>query len=798
MQLTVPAALQGVRYGPGLPACDSPIASLGWPEMSAVHRKKTALPALRRAERSRRFVPALALALGAAALGPAVVAADASTAPSTTTVIRRGALEVVTTVQLDSTILAAVGLQIGAVTTSAATPEPLAGSLISIEAPSFAAVRPGSLTLRMSRGGVLRGFAGRLRHHGGFRLSGAAGSYDFSALVLRPGARPTDLELLDAGGRALLGTAGAQWQLDAEGGQLRYLNADLRILPAFARRLGDPRLANVTVGALALDASFAPALWDRKGSDPCADWSGEVDVALIGMDAVGQAPGSTAVGGRVVVVPSVRLKNVGTANVPWYTKFSSPAPPYNNDQHPFLVWQMVREAGGVLEPLGRSDLKHAFATGNENCNPGACSSNSQILGRGCEDPYDINSNTWISALGPRAEVTASTGIWAHCNEPAPGTASHFDQAAPFCVQDFFGAGENAHTHGMRVAEASLQAPVPPVSPLRYFVEAFYVIRDDVNIFNTMGYRQVTPALSGSLWTFTFAAPYAQGPAINAWVNPAAPGPGADNRVLDTGQGRVQLAVRTTDLGAGKRRFAYALQNHDFDRRVDSFHVPFDTAGVLIENVAYVDGDAFADNDWTWTVDAGGITWTLPDTPPAAASPPAPLDFASLVSFRFDSDQAAAPALAELGAFEGSAPTQLSIQTLAPASGAPPAVDFYTLPPCRLLDTQTLPGGPAPIATGVAHVLDVVGVAACGVPSGAGAVALNVTVIGAPSAGEVALHSAGITAPPSVVAFRAGSTRANNAIVQLSLAGRLKIRPSLAGGGTVHLIVDVVGYLAPAP
>jgi hypothetical protein len=392
----------------------------------------------------------------------------------------------------------------------------------------------------------------------------------------------------------------------------------------------------------------------------------------------------------------------------------------------------------------------------------------------------------------------------------PNTPSHFDQVAPFCVPDFSGAGETAHTHGMKVAESALLPPVPAVAPLRYFVEAFYVVRDDVDIFNTMGHREVTPAKAGPAFPWTFAFPagtaYAQGPAINAWVDPAAPGPNADNRVLDTGEGRLQLAVRVTDLGGGRRRYAYALQNHDFDRRLDSFRVPFDAAQALIENVAYADGDAFADNDWTWTADAGGITWTLPDSPPASASPPAELDFATLIAFRFDSDQAAAPAEAALGVVAGTAFSQLRVATLAPAGGAPAATGFHTLTPCRLLDTRALPGGPAPVAASEARELDVVGAAACGVPAGATAVALNVTVTGAAGGGELAIDPAGTPAPPGVVSFGPGTTRANNAVVRLSLEGTLKIRPSLATAGAVHtgavhtgavhVIVDVVGYFAP--
>lgn len=520
---------------------------------------------------------------------------------------------------------------------------------------------------------------------------------------------------------------------------------------------------------------------------PCGDWSGVIDVGLVDMAGVSQVD-IGMVNGRsvVVVVPSAELRNVGTANVPWFAKFTNLAqPPY--DQHPFLAWQMLRAGGGALEPIGRSDLKHAFMTENAGCDPGACT-DPHILGPGCADNYGVGSNNFFAALGPRAEVTASTGTWAHCG----GIPTHFDTNGD-CTQDFFGSGENSFTHGMKVAETDLQ-----VAGATYFVEAFYIVRGDTDIFNSMGYLQVVPA-KPSIWTFTTAGSYVQGPAIDAWVNPAAPGPGADNRLLDTGEGHVQLAVRVTDVpgSPGRRRFAYALQNHDFDRRIRSFHVPFNTSVGVIENIAYADGDGFAANDWTGTADATGVTWTAPGTSFAPPTPPAELDFASLVSFRFDSDQAAEPAEARLGVLEAGppgSPAELRLQTLAPATGEIPPGGFYTLAPCRLLDTRIQPGGP--IASGTVREIDVAA-AACGVPAGATAVALNVTVIGSPSSGEVAVYSAGPPATAGTVSFGPGATRANNAVALLTLDGKLRIRPSLSGGaGSTHVVVDVVGYFAP--
>lgn len=734
------------------------------------------------------FALVSALALGALPGRAAAQAAPQGAAATASWEI----LDVVTTIGLDTETLLKLGLETAAIEASVRGHAPHPLSVVREDAPSFwAADGPIGLRVVVAWDGF-RGFEGRpLRHRGGFRFSGAR-AFDLSGLVLRPGSgKATTLEFVDAAGVALLTTADAQWELDAKSGLLSYLNADVRILPALAARLGDARYAGMTVGVLDVDATLKAGPLPASppvgitAPPPCGDWSGNVDVGLVNMSSIAQA-GIATVNGRsvVVVLPSAELENVGTANVPWYSKFTNLGNPPWNDQHPYLVWQMVRSSGGVLEPLGRSDLKHAFLTINTGCEPGACT-DSHVLGIGCADVYGTGTNNSVGSLAPRAEITASTGIWSHCG----GIPSHFDTNGD-CVQDFSGSGENSFTHGLKAAEADLQ-----VAGASYYVEAFYIVRNDVNIFNSMGYRQVAPAKPGSTWTFPTVGPYATGPAINAWVNLATPGANADNRVLDTSEGRVQLAVRVTDVAGGRKRFAYALQNHDFDRRIRSFHVPFSTIGTVIENVVYSDGDGFAANDWTSTIDATGITWSIPDT---AVAPPAPhpaLDYATLISFRFDTDQGPAPVQAKLVAFETGSTTELQLQTLSPAALKPPG-DFYTLTPCRLFDTRTPEGGSAPIASGAVRVLDLSSGAACGVPANALALVVNAHAIGATSGGTLVVSSAGQPGT-ATLNFSAGVTRTNNAVVLTSQDGKVRIRPTLdSQAGTTHVAVDVVGYYLP--
>ena len=113
--------------------------------------------------------------------------------------------------------------------------------------------------------------------------------------------------------------------------------------------------------------------------------------------------------------------------------------------------------------------------------------------------------------------------------------------------------------------------------------------------------------------------------------------------------------------------------------------------------------------------------------------------------------------------------------------------FFTLTPCRLFDTR---GGSSLKAGGMA----VAGVAArCGVPPGAEAVALNVTIVLPGTAGNLRLFPDGIPTPlSSTINFRAGQVRANNAVLALSPFGNLRIFCDIPTG-FADVILDVTGY-----
>ncbi len=125
---------------------------------------------------------------------------------------------------------------------------------------------------------------------------------------------------------------------------------------------------------------------------------------------------------------------------------------------------------------------------------------------------------------------------------------------------------------------------------------------------------------------------------------------------------------------------------------------------------------------------------------------------------------------------------------------PPAATLTTLPPCRAIDTRGAvgPAGAPALAANGTRTFPITGT--CGVPSGAVAVAANVTVTGSTAAGSVRVGPAGTTPSLDTLPFRAGQTRADNLVMGLfgTPAGSVTVGSTIPSG-TVHLVVDVTGY-----
>lgn len=130
-----------------------------------------------------------------------------------------------------------------------------------------------------------------------------------------------------------------------------------------------------------------------------------------------------------------------------------------------------------------------------------------------------------------------------------------------------------------------------------------------------------------------------------------------------------------------------------------------------------------------------------------------------------------------------------------ASGScPPPGGFFTLTPCRVVDTRDPEGptgGPA-LSSSATRLFPIAG--RCEIPATAKAVAVNLTVIGPSAAGFLTAFPAGAPRPgSSTINFRADTIRANNAILPLGAAGDLAIYCALGAPGSSNFLLDVSGY-----
>ena len=228
------------------------------------------------------------------------------------------------------------------------------------------------------------------------------GELAISELTVRPGERSTHFVLHGPQG-PLFSLSHVHHRFGPDS-RLTFDQADLRLSPALAERLGRPLAAGVALGWAELNAAVGvdfsavrraglttvptclgrlPNYLVNYNDDPADDLA--VDVALTSIDSV-ECTFSCAAGNVAVnVAPSVELQNVGPADVPWFWRLTGPL--IDNDpirsprsdfedyggfitdggyipdypfQHPYLVWSLYRIDADGIHTLGRSAVKHAL------------------------------------------------------------------------------------------------------------------------------------------------------------------------------------------------------------------------------------------------------------------------------------------------------------------------------------------------------------------------------------------------------------------------------------------------------
>ncbi len=570
---------------------------------------------------------------------------------------------------------------------------------------------------------------GRLALRGGFRLKTPDGALSLIDAALQPRANdPLTLELVDANGKAWFYMDQLMYAVSDDGRQLQVRTMDLRIHADLASRLGRPQVAGWAIAQMRmhLDVVAQNGTYIVRGGGspvwPNTDVPGvpgakyQADVFMLAFDAqysrctrtLGCSGTCTCDGpagatdGHAVFTPSSTLRNnvnngaaaetvtgdpLGTssalysADVAWWEKFSGTFPPYDNDQHPNLIWNLYRtDAEGRIDQVGRSGVKHAFLTTNIGCSsgPGSGGSNSQILGRSCSDTYGTSNNDSNSDLGPRSEIVPNGDAWARCG-------SIYD---PDCNLSENSSGNTNYSQRLIVRESQLSGGT-------FRFESWYIVRDDIDIYNTMASRPVTFNYNGSgPWSISNGTPTRLGPAINQWVPANTADPNQRNVEIANAEGHTRVAVKARDLGNGTWRYDYAVMNFDFARAsttgtpgysddgtpaqrfrivhnygYDAFSLPL-PAGVVVSGIEFSDGDLDTANDWTVANGAGSLSWTAPVNASPAPGVPAvlnPLNWGTLFRFSFIANSAPVAADIDLHVAQSGSPASYAATVIAPAA-----------------------------------------------------------------------------------------------------------------------------------
>ncbi|HRQ63438.1 MAG TPA: hypothetical protein PKZ76_00995 [Xanthomonadaceae bacterium] len=539
---------------------------------------------------------------------------------------------------------------------------------------SFEGFQGGSL--RLQQAPVLRTAAGR--------------AVALEGLSLVPGeSGPRSLGLVDGAGQALFHLDYLHYWMHQQPDRVEVRNANLQVGAALALALGHPELEGTVAGVFGFESPADFAGVDAQPLGSCSDpvWPGTggtvTDVAFTSLgtqapsflnSCVGTCTGSSP-NARVFWAPNATLANAGTADVPWW-EWISPSgattprpnePPYGNHQHPLLIWNMYRIDGqGRLDQIGRSGLKHAYFTVNHDCGcPGGnilWAAPNSVHGVGCGDVYSSASNNESRRLGPRSEIVPVHAVWGRCG-------SLWDPQCEGIAKDH---GIGVPAHRMLVRESDMAPSLNPGAS--FYLEAWYLVRDDVDIYNTMRNARGSATWTGSAWTnFVYeVGSHLSGPVIDRWVAAGTTQADAMSRELATAEGHARLAVRVTDAGGGLFRYDYAWMNFDFSRAVtqgsepnlrvlssrgfDRFSLPL-SSSTGVSQAEAVDGAGLV-AAWQWS--RGGCTaaWTAPaDT--------ATLDWGGMMRFSLIASAAPVTVTARIRVHEPGTPSEFEIETLGP-------------------------------------------------------------------------------------------------------------------------------------
>lgn len=131
--------------------------------------------------------------------------------------------------------------------------------------------------------------------------------------------------------------------------------------------------------------------------------------------------------------------------------------------------------------------------------------------------------------------------------------------------------------------------------------------------------------------------------------------------------------------------------------------------------------------------------------------------------------------------------------------------FFTITPCRAVDTRTssgtIPANGSRSFLVVGALSGQGGQSTCGIPSGATGVFLNAVAIAPTAQGHLTIYPwPGPQPPTSTLNFTTGQTVANGALIPICNPIATNCTADITvtmGPASAHLVIDVTGYIAPA-
>jgi hypothetical protein len=463
----------------------------------------------------------------------------------------------------------------------------------------------------------------------------------------------------DAASLAQVQTSGSRPVLELRGYRVGQANGivaaaeSIRISPALAHRLGDPRLADVSLGHAFLngvdsdrigeEGSMAPVEMNQpmNTSDPdggvAAPGPDMTFCQLYGLQQFGR------LGDIVGLSVATTSWNIGARDMIW---MANPDP-----RHPMIVWNVYRLKNDRFEQIGMSHVKHGFfALGDAQCG-GQCTFEpghgpGDWLGQNCTDTYTSSLNASQGGLGPRYEINPWTGGFTYAGSHMSSSHSH-----------------NGIQHRCQVRDSDLVTAQN--FGAQYFTEGQYITIDDTNPVNSIGYKPVTPnGAAGGTWTFSMSGSGTlpiTGPAIHAWTGATFTTLAQEVPVVrfSSPDGRCILGAKAIDLGGGLFRYEYALYNIDMHRKAGSFHVPI-PSGATVSNAGFSGvrhhDEPYVNSIWAHAINGNGITWSTSDNP---------IRWGMMYNFWFEADVPPGDVEVTVGLYDPGTPNSISGTTVGP-------------------------------------------------------------------------------------------------------------------------------------